>query len=105
MKKIKTCLTLMGITAFLGLNSVAAVAAAEKDANPLKIQVESVVMGTDGQMRVRINGQYLTRHSEKDGVKVIDMDYQTVKVEIRGQQMILKPHQTLTLEQHETPAR
>lgn len=74
---------------------------AQESSSPLVIQVESVVMGTDGQMRVRINGQYLTRHSEKDGVRVIDMDYQHVKVEARGQQMTLKPHQTLTLEMHQ----
>ncbi|UQB43198.1 hypothetical protein JX580_04785 [Thiomicrospira microaerophila] len=72
-----------------------------QESSPLVIQVESVVMGTDGQMRVRINGQYLTRHSEKDGVRVIDMDYHHVKVEARGQQMTLKPHQTLTLETHQ----
>lgn len=79
--------------------------AAEQSQTPLVIKVESVVMGTDGQMRVRINGQFLTRHSEKDGVKVIDMDYQQVKVEVQGQSMTLKPHQTLTLERNEPAVR
>jgi hypothetical protein len=101
MKKISAWVGLLGFTAFFSLPPLSA---AQPDPNPLKIQVESVVMGTDGQMRVRINGQYLTRHSEKDGVKVVDMDYQQVKVEVMGQQMTLKPHQTLTLERHD-PAK
>ncbi|WP_052501481.1 hypothetical protein [Thiomicrospira microaerophila] len=102
-KKILVAAALSSFVSLASLVSAPVWAASHSPA--LTVQVESVVMGTDGQMRVRINGQYLTRHSEKDGVKVIDMDYQTVKVEVRGQQMILKPHQTLTLEQHETPAR
>jgi hypothetical protein len=64
-----------------------------------KIQVESIVMGTDGQMRVRINGQYLTRQSEKDGVKVLDMDYSKVVLLVKGQHIEMKPHQTLNLTQ------
>lgn len=57
------------------------------------IQVGSVVMGTDGQMRVRINGRFLTRHSEKDGIKVLDMDYQQVKLEFEGREIMLSPGQ------------
>ncbi|SFR61072.1 hypothetical protein [Thiomicrospira sp. ALE5] len=68
---------------------------------PLVIQIESVVMGTDGQMRVRVNGQYLTRHSERDGIRVLDMDYDQVQVQAKGQTFWLKPHHTLTLENHE----
>ncbi|AHF01717.1 hypothetical protein THIAE_08065 [Thiomicrospira aerophila AL3] len=65
---------------------------------PLVIQIESVVMGTDGQMRVRVNGQYLTRHSERDGIRVLDMNYDQVQVQAQGQTFWLKPHHTLTLE-------
>lgn len=63
------------------------------------IQVGSVVMGTDGQMRVRINGQFLTRHSEKDSIKVLDMDYQQVKLEFEGREILLKPGQNWVAEQ------
>jgi hypothetical protein len=97
MKSLSQSLVLLGLSSVFSLSVIAA----EPDLSPLKIQVESVVLGTDGQMRVRINGQYLTRHSEKDGVKVIDMDYQQVKVEVMGQAMTLKPHQTLTLERND----
>ena len=65
---------------------------------PLVIQIESVVMGTDGQMRVRVNGQYLTRHSEREGIRVLDMNYDQVQVQAQGQTFWLKPHHTLTLE-------
>ena len=58
-----------------------------------EIEVGSVVMGTDGQMRVRINGQFLTRQSEKDGIKVLDMDYRQVKLEFEGRELILSPGQ------------
>lgn len=87
----------------LSLFSIGAIAQPSEPLEPLQIQVQSVVMGTDGQMRVRINGQYLTRHSEKDGIKVLDMDYETVKVEARGQVFWLKPHQTLKLEDQPQP--
>ncbi|MBE0494159.1 MAG: hypothetical protein IBX48_07435 [Thiomicrospira sp.] len=67
-------------------------------AEPTKtIQIESVVMGTDGQMRVRINGQFLTRHSEKDGIKVLDMDYKRVQIQVGEQVLWLTPHQTVSL--------
>jgi hypothetical protein len=68
------------------------------DSKPLVIQIESVVMGTDGQMRVRVNGQYLTRHSERDGIRVLDMNYDQVQVQAQGQVFWMKPHHTLTLE-------
>lgn len=58
------------------------------------IEVGAVVMGTDGQMRVSINGQFLTRQSEKDGIKVLDMDYRQVKLKFEGQELILTPGQS-----------
>lgn len=79
------------------IHTVQLQASESQSPSPLVIQVESVVMGTDGQMRVRINGQYLTRQSEKDGIKVLDMDYDHVKVKAQGQILELKPHQTLKL--------
>jgi hypothetical protein len=68
------------------------------DSKPLVIQVESVVMGTDGQMRVRVNGQYLTRHSERDGIRILDINYEEVQVTAKGQVFRIKSHHTLTLE-------
>lgn len=56
-----------------------------------EIKLESVVMGTDGQMRARVNGTYLTRQQVNEGVKVIDIDYQRVVVEYQGQKIYLAP--------------
>lgn len=91
------------IAAPLLMVSVSAVQAEANDSalvdpKPLVIQIESVVMGTDGQMRVRVNGQYLTRHSERDGIRVLDMNYDQVQVQAQGQVFWMKPHHTLTLE-------
>lgn len=62
-----------------------------------EIYVESVVMGTDGQMRTRINGEYLTRQGEKQGIRVIDINYQWVTVEFSGQLYKIKPGVTESL--------
>lgn len=64
------------------------------------IKLESVVMGTDGQMRARINGEYLTRQSVKDGIKVLDINYQQVKLEFQGRQINLSPGQIWTDKQN-----
>lgn len=87
-------LIVTSLTALLSLSTIHA-------SEPKTIHVESVVMGTDGQMRVRINGQFLTRQSEKDGIKVLDMTYETVKVEVGGQVLWLKPNQLFTLDASE----
>lgn len=82
------CLSKGWVWAFvfsLGLMPLSALAV-EKE-----IQLESVVMGTDGQMRARINGAYLTRQQVKEGVKVVDIDYQRVLVEYQGQIIKLTP--------------
>jgi len=76
----------------------ATVSASDLKKEPLVIQIESVVMGTDGQMRVKVNGQFLTRHSERDGIRVLDMDYHQVKVLAQGQTLLLAPNQTLILD-------
>jgi hypothetical protein len=55
------------------------------------VSVSSVVMGTDGQMRARVNGSYLTRQQQKDGFRVLDMDYQRVVMDYKGQRIVLKP--------------
>lgn len=62
-----------------------------------EIYVESVVMGTDGQMRARINGEYLTRQSDKQGIKVLDMDYKSVTVRYQGKIYTIQPGSTLNL--------
>ncbi len=67
--------------------------AAQAQTPPLTIKLESVVMGTDGQMRARINGEYLTRQSVKDGIKVLDINYQQVKLEFQVRQISLSPGQ------------
>lgn len=87
MKRLGTMLFILGLSVQLPLQA----------AEPKTIQIESVVMGTDGQMRVRINGQFLTRQSEKDGIKVLDMDYKTVRLKVGEQVLWLTPHQTLVL--------
>ena len=85
-------LLILALTLGLGLSSAQA-------SEAKTIEVGSVLMGTDGQMRVRINGQFLTRQSEKDGIKVLDMDYRQVKLEFEGRELILSPGQTW---KHET---
>lgn len=76
----------------LGLSGVTLYAS-----EPKIIEVGAVVMGTDGQMRVSINGQFLTRQSEKDGIKVLDMDYRQIKLQAGEQVFLLTPNQTLNL--------
>ncbi|MFA6698759.1 MAG: hypothetical protein WCS28_01205 [Thiomicrospira sp.] len=53
------------------------------------VYVASVVMGTDGQMRAKVNGAYLTRQQQKDGFVVLDMDYERVLLEYQGEQVCL----------------
>lgn len=81
--------TALIIAALLGLSGTLTSVQAQNNATSIKL--ESIVMGTDGQMRARINGEYLTRQGIKDGIKVLDMDYRQVKLEYKGREIHLSP--------------